>query len=276
MKQSVPRTAPVSGGRESPFVALASTRQSARWRPGVVGGACHNELFASLDEASGVAMALALASDRLAAEQRAAQSDPLAQVSDQRNWLWVQDKRAIQRSGRPYRPGLPAELRHRLVHVAAKTTQDALFALEEGLRCRELAFVIGEVTGNAKALDFTSSRRLTLTAEKHGVPLYLVRLDAQRDLSSARMRWQVRGAASPPPRWNSQAPGMPSWHAELFRARGHIPGQWMMRDGQHGLLAERAPDNDDSGINTGGAPASATPDSVAVVRAAGNRPLAAC
>ena len=46
------------------------------------------------------------------------------------------------------------------------------------MRCRDLAFVIGELAGNPKALDFTSSRRLSLAAEKHGVPLVLVRLDA--------------------------------------------------------------------------------------------------
>ena len=73
----------------------------------------------------------------------------------------------------------------------AATPEDALFALEEGLRCRELACVIGEIAGNPKALDFTASRRLSLAAERHGVPLVLVRLDAARDLCSARMRWQV-------------------------------------------------------------------------------------
>jgi protein ImuA len=62
------------------------------------------------------------------------------------------------------------------------------------------------------------------------VPFWLVRLDAQRDLSSARQRWSVRSAASPPPRWNPAAPGMPSWQAELFRARRHPPGDWLLRD----------------------------------------------
>ena len=62
-------------------------------------------------------------------------------------------------------------------------------------------------------------------AKKHGVPLYLVRLDATHDLSSARMRWDVRSAASPRPRWNADAPGIPAWRAELFRARAHPPGQ---------------------------------------------------
>jgi protein ImuA len=175
-------------------------------------------------------MALAFALDR----QRAAAPDPLADMPDQRAWLWVQDRQALRHSGRPYRPGLPHALRHRLIHVAADNAQDALFALEEGLRCRDLAFVIGEITGNPKALSFTAQRRLSLAAERHGTPLWLVRLDAARDLSSARLRWQVAPAPSSPPRWNAQAPGMPRWRAELFRARRYPPGEWMLelREGQ--------------------------------------------
>lgn len=188
---------------------------AAHWRPGLAAVAPrHSEVFASSGEGTGAALALALAQDQLAADQRC--------------WLWVQDKTALRLSGRPYRPGLPAALRHRLIHVAAKSTEDALFALEEGLRCRDLAFVIGELAGNPKALSFTASRRLSLATEKHGVPLWLVRLDARRDLGSARLRWEARASPSAPPRWNPQAPGAPAWQAELFRARGHPPGTWVL------------------------------------------------
>lgn len=202
---------------------ILSAARAAEWRPSLPDAPRHSELFASAREGSGAALALALAQD-----QRRA---------DQRPWLWVQDKAALRLTGRPYRPGLPQSLRHRLIHVAATSPEDALFALEEGLRCRDLAFVIGELAGNPKALNFTASRRLSLAAEKHGVPLWLVRLGAARDLSSARLRWQVRAAPSPPPRWNRQAPGMPAWHAELFRARNHPPGEWILRDDADGLTA---------------------------------------
>ncbi|MFM5885317.1 MAG: hypothetical protein ACKOQ3_08355 [Novosphingobium sp.] len=198
----------------------------ARWQPGLAEGALHGEIFASAREGGGAALALALVLDRIAAQA----ADPCADAPDQRAWLWVQDAQALRLTGRPYRPGLPAGLRHRLIHVAAKSSEDALFALEEGLRCRDLAFVIGEVAGNPRALDFTASRRLSLTAERHGVPLWLVRLDAARDLSSARQRWQARAAPSLPPRWNPQAPGNAAWQAELFRARAHPPGQWLLDD----------------------------------------------
>lgn len=208
----------------------------ARWRPGASAAACHAEVFAPADEASGSAFTLALAvdwlrqADRVGAGYQPDDGHSPAEVADQRAWLWVQDKAALRRSGRPYQPGLPADLRHRLIHVAAAGPEDALFAVEEGLRCRDLAFVIAEIAGNPRALDFTSSRRLSLAVERHGVPLWLIRLDAARDLASARMRWQVCAAPSPWPQQNAQAPGAPTWRAELFRSRMHIPGEWILRN----------------------------------------------
>jgi protein ImuA len=218
-------------------LAPLSAARSAAWIPGLAdAGPCHAEVFSSAAEASGAALALAFAQDRL----RTAATDPARDTPDERAWLWVQDARAIRLGGRPYRPGLPRSLRHRLVHVAAKSAEDALFALEEGLGCRDLAFVIGELAGNPRALDLTASRRLGLAAEKHGTPLWLVRLGAERDLSSARMRWQAGAAASALPRWNPQAPGAPAWRAELFRARAHPPGEWVLEE-QAGRLGVRSP-----------------------------------
>jgi len=217
---------------------LASSAKSARWRPGLATGCRHAEVFAAAGNASGAGLALALACDAL----REDIPDVSTDLSDQRPWLWVQDKAALHLSGRPYRPGLPAHLRHRLIHVSAATPEDTLFALEEGLRCRDLAFVIGEIAGNPRALDFTASRRLSLAAEKHGTALWLVRLDARADLGAARMRWRAAAAPSPPPRWNPQAPGMASWSAELFRAHTFQPGHWTLRDANNALAIDPASD----------------------------------
>ena len=148
----------------------------------------------------------------------------------------------MQRSGMPYLHGLPPELRDRLIHVVANTPEDTLFAIEEGLKCRDLACVIGEIAGNPRALTFTASRRLSLTAERHGVALWLVRLDAAPELSSARMRWRVASAPSTTSRWNAHAPGPPAWKAELFRARRHAPGEWILSNDKGRLHAKRASD----------------------------------
>lgn len=239
-----------AGLRRGRAYRVLSGAQAARWKPGIATGCRHAEVFAPAGEASGAALALALARDAL-----------FDDAEDQRPWMWVQDKAALRLSGRPYRPGLPPHLRHRLIHVATATPEDALFALEEGLRCRDLAFVIGEIAGNPRSLDFTASRRLSLAAEKHGTALWLVRLDAQSDLGSARMRWRVTAAASPPPRWNPQAPGRATWNAELFRAHTFQPGHWTLRDEDTALAAEPA--------------GPGTPDHGDLVRGSGARSLAA-
>lgn len=237
----------------------AITDCAPAWRPGLA-GARHSEVFASAREASGAACALAFARDALGA----AAPGPAAEAEDRRAVLWVQDRASLRLVGRPYRPGLPQGFRHRLIHVTAEKPEDALFAIEEGLRCRDLACVIGEIAGNPKALDFTASRRLSLAAERHGVPLWLVRLDAARDLSSARLRWSVRAAPSARPRWNGHAPGTPAWHAELFRARAHPPGEWILRDDETRLVAERF------------AEPAAAPNPLGMAFAAGGRSLAPC
>lgn len=226
--------------------ASALTGGASQWRPGLGAAVRHSDIFSPADEASGAAAALALALDQANADHA------------ERPWLWVQDKAARRLGGRPYRPGLPSALRHRLIHVAADTPEDALFALEEGVRCRDLAFVVGEVAGNPRALaGLTASRRLSLAAEKHGTPLWLIRLDAVRDLGAARMRWEVRSAPSPRPHWNAAAPGIPSWSADLFRAHTHQPGHWILRD-DASLAADLA----------------APPHPGDLVRAAGDRSLA--
>ncbi|WP_249171936.1 ImuA family protein [Erythrobacter sp. JK5] len=247
-------------------IAALSQAREARWRPGLTDQPLHSEIFASTGDASGAGVALALARDALRVAE--AVEDPLTEAEDRRQVLWVQESRAIARSGRPYHHGLPRELRHRLIHVEAKTPEDALFALEEGLRCRDLACVIGEIVGNPRALDFTASRRLSLAAEKHGVPLWLVRLEAEADLSSARMRWRIEAAPSTRPRWNADAPGAPAWQAELFRARSHAPGKWILSNDDGRLSARKSPPR--SAANA------ATPDSRDLVRATVGRSLAAC
>ncbi len=218
-------------------------RHAPRWRPGLARKgvrALHSEVFASADEASGAGFALALALDEM---------DNGVTALEEKPFLWVQDAQSMRLTGRPCRAGLSDSLRHRVVHVAARKVEDALFALEEGLRCRDLAFVLGEIAGDPKAMSFTASRRLSLASEQHGVPLFLVRHDAARNLSAARLRWQVRSAASNRPCWNPDAPGRAAWQAELFRARDHAPGEWTLRDDGESLAADpsqpRTPDHGD-------------------------------
>ena len=147
----------------------------------------------------------------------------LAQTDPARPLLWVQDRMAILESGRIYPPGLPAQ---DLIHVEARDARDALWAMEEGVRCTALSCVIGELWGDPKVLDFTATRRLAVAVERSGVACWLVRLGGHANLSGARMRWRIESAPSLRNPLDRRAPGVPAWEAELFRARGLPPGRW--------------------------------------------------
>lgn len=147
----------------------------------------------------------------------------LPQIDPAKPLLWVQDRMAILEAGRVHPAGLPTE---KIIHVDARNARDALWAMEEGLRCPALSAVVGEIWGDPAVLDFTATRRLAVAAERRRVPCWLVRLNGTANLSGARMRWRVASLASPPDPFDFKAPGAPAWDAELFRARGHAPRRW--------------------------------------------------
>jgi protein ImuA len=149
----------------------------------------------------------------------------LAQIDTAKPVLWVQDRMAILESGRIHPPGLPSQ---DLIHIEARDARDALWAIEEGVRCSALSSVIGEIWGDPRALDFTATRRLAVASERSGVPCWLVRLGGTANLSGARMRWRIASAPSLLNQLDPRAPGTPAWDAELFRARGMPPGRWSL------------------------------------------------
>jgi protein ImuA len=147
----------------------------------------------------------------------------LAQLETGKPLLWVQDRMAILESGRIHPPGLPSK---EIIHVEARDARDALWAMEEGVRCAALSAVIGEIWGDPKVLDFTATRRLAVASEQTGVGCWLVRLGGIANLSGARMRWRIASAPSLINQLDTRAPGSPAWDADLFRARAMPPGRW--------------------------------------------------
>jgi protein ImuA len=132
---------------------------------------------------------------------------------------------AIIESGRIHPPGLPTP---NLIHVETRDARDALWAMEEGVRCSALSCVVGEIWGDPRVLDFTATRRLAVASERSGVPCWLVRLAGSANLSGARMRWRIASAPSLINPFDPRAPGSPAWDADLFRARGSPPGRWSL------------------------------------------------
>jgi protein ImuA len=142
--------------------------------------------------------------------------------------LWVAERRDL------FAPGLAAVglAPARVLHIEAG--KQVLLAMEDGLRCAGLAGVVGEIDGT---LGLTPSRRLQLAAETSGVIGFALRRSRQfqdkrlDEPTAAVTRWRVGCVPSPPPL--AHAPDTPGlgpamWRLDLVRARGGVPGQWIV------------------------------------------------
>ena len=76
--------------------------------------------------------------------------------------------------------------------VTARRDEDLFWAMEEGLRTPGIAAVVGET----RAADPTAGRRLSLAAEKNGVPALLLRPQPAPPQSVCTTRWRVVSAPS--------------------------------------------------------------------------------
>ena len=132
----------------------------------------------------------------------------------------------------------PASLRtfnvepERIIFMDVATENDALWIMEEALRCEGLAAVVAEVA----ALSLIESRRLQLAVEESEVTGFILRKDPRRMASTiATARWQI----SPLPSVLEEGmPGLgfPRWHVELLKVRNGIPGNWIMEWAGEGFL----------------------------------------
>ena len=119
----------------------------------------------------------------------------------------------------PYAPALTAWIDPaRLLVVTVQRDEDLFWAMEEGLRCKGLAAVLGET----RAADPTAGRRLSLAAEKSGLPALLLRAQPAPAQAVCTTRWRVAPAAS------RSTPGLtdigaPRWRLELRRNRFGAP-----------------------------------------------------
>jgi protein ImuA len=142
---------------------------------------------------------------------------------------WIAEDMALAESGVPYGPGLDAfGLRpERLLTVAVAQARDLLWAMEEALRCRAVAAVIGELRHGK--IDPVAVRRLSLAAAQSGALALLLRAALPRDASTAATRWIVSAAPTViPGRERSERTRNPETDLEIasrFRVRPFGPSR---------------------------------------------------
>jgi protein ImuA len=212
----------VDANKLIPLSALAAgpSGPEGRWQTGVAdmdmaigGGFAHgrvHELFAasSDDAAASAGFALTLAIGAMAMDG----------TTGTKPVIWLRSDRAARAGGVVHGAGW-AELGgapDACLFVLAEDAKSLLRAAVDALRCGGLGAVVVEGWGRMPELDLTASRRLSLAAKQSGVPLLLLRVDAET-------RWQV--AAAPSHALAANAPGAPCFDVELLRCRSRPAGK---------------------------------------------------
>lgn len=153
--------------------------------------------------------------------------------------LWIGSARAEWQA---WPPGLAAWglTPARLVLLRAERWKDALWAMEEALRCPAVGGVLlvpgqGEGWAERAPLDLTTTRRLQLAAEAGGGLGIILRADAPDAVTqtAAHTRWRVSPAEGPAGEPGGEQGGEqggedePHWRLELLRMRGGRPREAM-------------------------------------------------
>ncbi|WP_245882076.1 ImuA family protein [Taibaiella chishuiensis] len=135
-------------------------------------------------------------------------------------YLWVSTRRTV----------FPPAIRllglapDQVIFVDAASNRDALWAIEEGLKCASLAAVVGEV----RDLSFTESRRLQLAVEQSRVTGLIHRSGSRLPgVTACVSRWRIR----PLPSQTAEGlpgVGFPRWQVELLKIRNGKPGVWQV------------------------------------------------
>jgi protein ImuA len=163
----------------------------------------------------------------------------------QRSVLWIATDYAMAEGGGPYGPGLdlfglPAA---QLLVLRVPKPVDVLGAMEDALRCRALACVIAELTGEGGAADLTATRRLTLAA-REGVSAVrsgfglLIRHKLTGMPSAAATRWEIAAAPSQPDAYGGL--GRARFDLSLRKNRRGPAGRWIIEWDHHERIFQQA------------------------------------
>lgn len=110
----------------------------------------------------------------------------------------------------------------KVIFIDLQRTKDALWTLEEALKCEGIAAVIAEIP----EIGFTQSRRLQLAVEQSKVTGFILRTSSRNAGTTACVaRWHI---TSLPSAIENDMPGVgyPRWQVELLKVRNGRNGTW--------------------------------------------------
>lgn len=111
-----------------------------------------------------------------------------------------------------------------ILFINARKPLEALWTIEEALKCKNLSVVVGEL----KELNFTESRRLQLAVEKSGVTGLIHRHNPKNTNPVAAVaNWEITSLKSELE--DLPGPGFPQWSVKLAKVRNGTPGKWQVQ-----------------------------------------------
>jgi protein ImuA len=149
--------------------------------------------------------------------------------------LWIIETLSVAENGALYAPGLDQAgiAPQSLIIVTARRTRDVLWAMEEGLRCRAVGMVIGEIRSN---IDPLTTRRLSHAAATGDTLGLVLRAHPDDAPCAFATRWiagpmQSATVASHPENQHEQKfhdVGPPRLALRLSRNRRGPLGEWIV------------------------------------------------
>lgn len=120
---------------------------------------------------------------------------------------------------------------HQVIFIGSAKDKDALWVMEEALKCTGLIAVVCEL----QEMDFKQSRRLQLAVEQSRVTGFVLRNAAAKLGSTAcTARWRIKPLPS------ADLNGLPGlgyfrWEVELLKVRNGQTGKWVMEWNEAGF-----------------------------------------
>ncbi len=111
----------------------------------------------------------------------------------------------------------------RVIFIETASIKEALWAMEEGLRCKALTAVIGEIPD----ITFNQSRRLQLAVEDSCATGFLHRVSPKSEnIVACLTKWRITPLAT----YHEDMPGVsfPRWKVDLVKVRNSKPSMWQI------------------------------------------------